>query len=554
MSNQILLTTTGTLSPVTVSALGGASFIHPTVALPLIEPSGDFTFNDVNSDAAVELQAFVAAGHITLTDGNGNSITDITDPDQTGFVSLIGDEDIDGIKRFQKNIVINDKGFTSVATPPYTVSIQDDDFAYIELLIANGPAGGADKGSFVCHENNGPTLNDQQFAFYNFSGGPIIFYTDTIVSSFIERFRIEPNGTLNVAGTTNYELLVTADDDVPNKKYVDDEITAATPAASETVAGLAEIATQAEVDTGTDTTRYVTPATLANTAAVVGGGILGLGEWTYDNATGVPPADKEFRFNNATPASATLFRIDYTNENGNDLTNFIQNIAIGALVYAQQKEDSTNGFLFEVTSNTDQGTYAEIGITNFELLGAALSNGDKYVVLSTFSALGVPKVPLAKHTFPMDTLDSPNTADWAVNAFAALGADSNNNALRVRQFDDTTEEGIGFTLEVPDGTTNVTFKFRSRAETAPGAAQTVSLVLYERELPDNGAITAWSAGTDFTDLSMPTNENWQYDEQTFTIATAGLTAGSTHQFEITRDGAGTLVGDWTLTLFIVEFS
>jgi len=41
-----------------------------------------------------------------------------------------------------------------------------------------------------------------------------------------ERLRIETNGTLSVAGTTDYETLVTADDDIPNKKYVDDEIAA----------------------------------------------------------------------------------------------------------------------------------------------------------------------------------------------------------------------------------------------------------------------------------------------------------------------------------------
>jgi hypothetical protein len=39
-----------------------------------------------------------------------------------------------------------------------------------------------------------------------------------------ERFKIESDGTLNVAGTTDYETLVTADDDIPNKKYVDDSI------------------------------------------------------------------------------------------------------------------------------------------------------------------------------------------------------------------------------------------------------------------------------------------------------------------------------------------
>ena len=45
-----------------------------------------------------------------------------------------------------------------------------------------------------------------------------------------EAFRIESDSTLNVAATTDYELLVTSDDDIPNKKYVDDAITAATPA------------------------------------------------------------------------------------------------------------------------------------------------------------------------------------------------------------------------------------------------------------------------------------------------------------------------------------
>jgi len=39
-------------------------------------------------------------------------------------------------------------------------------------------------------------------------------------------FAIETDGTLNVSAVTNYENLVTADDDIPNKKYVDDAITA----------------------------------------------------------------------------------------------------------------------------------------------------------------------------------------------------------------------------------------------------------------------------------------------------------------------------------------
>lgn len=40
------------------------------------------------------------------------------------------------------------------------------------------------------------------------------------------RLRVEDTGQLSVVGTPNYETLVTDDDDVPNKKYVDDKVAA----------------------------------------------------------------------------------------------------------------------------------------------------------------------------------------------------------------------------------------------------------------------------------------------------------------------------------------
>ncbi len=44
----------------------------------------------------------------------------------------------------------------------------------------------------------------------------------------IAALTIESNGTLNVSNVTNYEQLVTGDDDIPNKKYVDDNGTTLT--------------------------------------------------------------------------------------------------------------------------------------------------------------------------------------------------------------------------------------------------------------------------------------------------------------------------------------
>jgi hypothetical protein len=56
--------------------------------------------------------------------------------------------------------------------------------------------------------------------------------TDVVLNFFAggntstRKFQIEADGSLNVGATTNYETLVTDDDDIPNKKYVDDEISA----------------------------------------------------------------------------------------------------------------------------------------------------------------------------------------------------------------------------------------------------------------------------------------------------------------------------------------
>ena len=160
--------------------------------------------------------------------------------------------------------------------------------------------------------------------------------------------------------------------------------------------------------------------------------------------------------------------------------------------------------------------------------------------------------------FFADTLEIPNNADWAVNAFAAPGADSNNNGLGIRAFDDTVEEGVGFSESVPAGKTNIVLKFRARAEVGPPAARTVGLKLYQRGLPDNAAVEAWSAGLVLTDIDIPTtNEFFQYDEQTITLASLGITAGEMTQFELTRinpTGGTELVGDWDLALILVSFT
>jgi len=159
--------------------------------------------------------------------------------------------------------------------------------------------------------------------------------------------------------------------------------------------------------------------------------------------------------------------------------------------------------------------------------------------------------------FYADQLDNPVNADWAVNALAPAAQDTNNNGLTVRLFAAATEEGVGFILEIPSAASNIILGFKSRAETAPGSVVTVGLSLYERGVPDNGAVDAWSASNILTDISLPLNENFQYDEQTLATSTLGLTAGQVHQFELTRvdpAGGAELTGDWALLPIKVSFS
>ena len=159
--------------------------------------------------------------------------------------------------------------------------------------------------------------------------------------------------------------------------------------------------------------------------------------------------------------------------------------------------------------------------------------------------------------FFADQFDNPNNSDWAVNSLAKATKDTNNNAVTVRAFDDTTEEGVGFSIEIPASAENIVIELRSKAETAPATAKQVVHKLYLREFPDNVAEEAWSSGTEMNPIDIPTNEFLQYDTQIFTLASLELVAGRVVQIELTRNpgsASDTLVDDWNLVAVKVSFS
>lgn len=164
----------------------------------------------------------------------------------------------------------------------------------------------------------------------------------------------------------------------------------------------------------------------------------------------------------------------------------------------------------------------------------------------------------SRFTFFAGAFDTPNNADWAVNALAPTVADPTNASISVRQFSNTTEQGVGLLLSIPTGATTITFRFRGRPAAASGAAAVVQPRIYTRLIPNGTAMGAWSSAQNLSNIAIPTNAFFQYSNQTVTLASLGLTAGNTYQIELTRNiapSSGTnLAANFLLAELTVEIA
>lgn len=164
---------------------------------------------------------------------------------------------------------------------------------------------------------------------------------------------------------------------------------------------------------------------------------------------------------------------------------------------------------------------------------------------------------ISRFSYFANSLDSPNNADFAINALAPVTTDPTYASLNVRSFSNTVEQGVGMTCSVPSGATQATFKIRGRATTAPGATAVVQPRLYYRLLPNGTAVGAWSAAYELANIAIPTNAFFQYSQQTVPLATLGLTAGGLYQLELTRRVAGVtgtnLAAAFLLAEITIEF-
>ena len=181
--------------------------------------------------------------------------------------------------------------------------------------------------------------------------------------------------------------------------------------------------------------------------------------------------------------------------------------------------------------------------------------GNTHTLNVTVIANGLTMAPVAtlSKTFTATALESPNNADWTINALAPVTNDPTYGSLLVRSFASGTETGVGLYLTIPAGSTSATFTFKGRAAAATTAVN-VALRLYSRSFPNNAAAGAWSSAYALTTISIPSNALMQYNSVTVSLATLGVTAGNFYAFELTRSASDTLSGAFLLSEMGVLFS
>ena len=167
----------------------------------------------------------VNTGNYTIRVPDGNTIT--LDTGATGTTSVTGNLTIAGTTttvnstdlNLKDNIIVINDGETGAGVTLNTSGLrvdrgteQDATFLFDEQTVHNDPAS--------------QTVRYGTFTFKDLSGSIRGILTNSIATGGGDLYLINSGtGVISVSGTADYETNITEDDDIPNKKYVDDAIT-----------------------------------------------------------------------------------------------------------------------------------------------------------------------------------------------------------------------------------------------------------------------------------------------------------------------------------------
>jgi hypothetical protein len=310
-----------------------------------------------------------------------------------------------------------------------------------------------------------------------------------------------------------------------------------------------------------DGAKWVNSGSIGNsTAGLIGVGQTGTAAWTFSSGVRYYA---DFAHNLATynlvvtvfdtstnsiiiPDSATL-----TSTNNVRITVIGNTKTLRVVAVANGQAISVGQFTPSSVATAINGVQVLAAATTLNFSGQAVSVTD--------AGSGTTNIVIgARYSYYANSLDTPNNADFAINALAPVTTDPTYNSLNVRSFSNTIEQGVGFTCSIPPGATQVTFKMKGRPTTAPGSASVVQPRLYFRQIPNGTAMGSWSAANELANIAIPLNAYFQYSQQTVLLSTLGLTADKLYQFELTRRIAGVtgtnLPSAFLLAEITLEFS
>ena len=219
---------------------------------------------------------------------------------------------------------------------------------------------------------------------------------------------------------------------------------------------------------------------------------------------------------------------------------------------------SSNNFLGNLSGNVNANVYGTVYGNIVGTTGSFSGNlsAGNLVGAGTFVSGVYPVVTI----YP-GSMDFPNNSNWPQATGAFIEPDPSNSALNVRAFDDTLVTGVGFTYSIPPNAVNLTLSLKGRANTPPAAGSNntgVVLGLYNRQIPNNAAVTSWSTMYTLSTITVPNaNAYFIYVSQTIPLSTLGITAGQLTQFELVRNGpaAGdTLSGNFLIAEIQLKWS
>jgi hypothetical protein len=201
----------------------------------------------------------LTSGRVTFAGANGRLIdtTNLTFNTSTNELGVSGSVLVDNVKIDGNTISTTDSNGNLSLTPNGTgvvvaakLEVSDLIDTGVAYVGANGRLVDSTNFTFTTATGELSIIGELTVDDININGST---YTGAVTNGDLVFL---PNGTgvLSVAGTTNYESNVTSDDDIPNKKYVDDSITALNASSNMDLSG--DNNTSAEITLASETLAF----------------------------------------------------------------------------------------------------------------------------------------------------------------------------------------------------------------------------------------------------------------------------------------------------------